>query len=49
MIRLTVLTQIAAIHQATAPTLPEVGIVPTHPEAREILSRDGARRGAWRL
>jgi trimethylamine--corrinoid protein Co-methyltransferase len=44
MIRLTVLTteELDAIHQATLRILSEVGIILTHPQAREILVGAGA-------
>jgi trimethylamine--corrinoid protein Co-methyltransferase len=44
MINLTVLTneEVDAIHQATLRILSEVGVVLTHPEAREILTGAGA-------
>ena len=44
MIRLTVLSdeEVEAIHQATLRILSEVGIVLTHPEAREVLVGAGA-------
>jgi trimethylamine--corrinoid protein Co-methyltransferase len=44
MINLTVLTneEVDAIHQATLRILSEVGVVLTHPEAREVLTGAGA-------
>ncbi len=44
MISLTVLTneEVDAIHQATLRILSEVGVVLTHPEAREVLTGAGA-------
>lgn len=44
MVQLTVLTteEIETIHQATLRILSQVGIVLTHPRAREILTGAGA-------